>query len=537
MHFLYSLTHTHSAIRELNSWSRQLRGLRLLTLKTPMILRFFVPDIKEGLGFYVLDLTSVHLRTSAFISACSGEQRYPLFLLESSYKSIVLFSKRKTYGSYSSHDHSLPHPSCRNRIPQGTTLKLDLSFDLLTSLNCSTNCLLVCVRLSPFVLKHERSLSGLGTKRVSLIGLGKSPITSSSSISAYRCLGESIASSAKASQANNVVVALASSHDLTSKLKLTTASTIAIGALLGTYEDNRFKSESKKPSLKSIDSLNLGGGPELEKKLNYIEHIFSGVILGKELVNAPPTVLTLGVLAEEVEIQDNSNEVVASSGPLLEVLLQKAAICCTAMHRGAALAAMSYISCFLEFGVSSLLESVTYNSASMVVQVISHSREGIVSNVVFTNLQLSCNSWRPYAGLVKKQNGILFSLGILFLVFGCLQTYKSATMRELYEKSAKMERDLHGVEAMCADLIQLHDDIKELTSTRQKLTSQVQGMTQDLARATADMQQVPGLKAAIEHEKKGHAENYEHGQVMERNLLSMACEVEKLRVEMANAEK
>nr|KAJ0185395.1 hypothetical protein LSAT_V11C900478310 [Lactuca sativa] len=74
-----------------------------------------------------------------------------------------------------------------------------------------------------------------------------------------------------------------------------------IGALLGTYEDNRFKSESKKPYLKSIGSLNLGGGPELEKKLKYTEHVCSGVILGKELVNAPPNVLTPGVSAEEAE--------------------------------------------------------------------------------------------------------------------------------------------------------------------------------------------------------------------------------------------
>lgn len=128
---------------------------------------------------------------------------------------------------------------------------------------------------------------------------------------------------------------------------------------------------------------------------------------------------------------------------------------------------------------------------------------------------------------------------------------KDMQMRELYEKSAKMEHDLHGVEAMRAELMQLHADIKELTATRQKLTGQVQGMTQDLARANVDLQQVPGLKseidglrqelqrarAAIEHEKKGHAENYEHGQVMEKNLLSMARELEKLRAEMANAEK
>lgn len=45
------------------------------------------------------------------------------------------------------------------------------------------------------------------------------------------------------------------------------------------------------------------------------------------------------------------------------------------------------------------------------------------------------------------------------------------------------------------------------------------------------------LRAAIEYEKKGYAENYEQGQVMEKNLITMAREVEKLRAEVANAEK
>lgn len=44
-------------------------------------------------------------------------------------------------------------------------------------------------------------------------------------------------------------------------------------------------------------------------------------------------------------------------------------------------------------------------------------------------------------------------------------------------------------------------------------------------------------RAGIEYEKKGYAESYEQGQVMEKNLISMAREVEKLRAEVANAEK
>lgn len=74
---------------------------------------------------------------------------------------------------------------------------------------------------------------------------------------------------------------------------------------------------------------------------------------------------------------------------------------------------------------------------------------------------------------------------------------KDMQMRELYEKSSKMEHDLNGVEGMRAELMQVHGDIKELTATNQKLTAQIQGMTQDLARANADLQQVPALKSEI----------------------------------------
>lgn len=128
---------------------------------------------------------------------------------------------------------------------------------------------------------------------------------------------------------------------------------------------------------------------------------------------------------------------------------------------------------------------------------------------------------------------------------------KGLQMRELYEKSVKMENELHAVNAMKAELMQVHMDIKELTASRQDLTAQIQMMTQDLGRITSDLQQVPAVKAeteglrhelervraAIEHEKKAFAESFEHGKVMESNLVTMAREMEKLRAELANAEK
>ncbi|CAI0427535.1 unnamed protein product [Linum tenue] len=71
------------------------------------------------------------------------------------------------------------------------------------------------------------------------------------------------------------------------------------GTLLGLYEDTRYKSEGKKPVLKSVDFVGLGSGAEIEKKLKYAEDVSTAVIFGKELVNSPANVLTPVVLAEE----------------------------------------------------------------------------------------------------------------------------------------------------------------------------------------------------------------------------------------------
>ncbi|KAH7852386.1 hypothetical protein Vadar_024244 [Vaccinium darrowii] len=107
-------------------------------------------------------------------------------------------------------------------------------------------------------------------------------------------------------------------------------------------------------------------------------------------------------------------EVLAASCTLLEVSFQKAAICCTAMHRGAALAAMSYMSCFLEVGLASLLESKSYVSErsfdAMAIQVISHSGEGIVSNVVYALLGVSAMSRVHKSATILQQLATMCSL-------------------------------------------------------------------------------------------------------------------------------
>jgi leucyl aminopeptidase len=68
-----------------------------------------------------------------------------------------------------------------------------------------------------------------------------------------------------------------------------------LGAVLGLFEDQRYKSESKKSALRSIDIIGLGKGPELEKKLKYAGDVSSGILFGRELVNSPANVLTPGL--------------------------------------------------------------------------------------------------------------------------------------------------------------------------------------------------------------------------------------------------
>lgn len=52
-----------------------------------------------------------------------------------------------------------------------------------------------------------------------------------------------------------------------------------------------------------------------------------------------------------------------------------------------------------------------------------------------------------------------------------LHVEKDMKMRDMYEKSTKLEMDLHAEDAMKAELMRIQSDIKELTVVRQDLMS------------------------------------------------------------------
>lgn len=128
---------------------------------------------------------------------------------------------------------------------------------------------------------------------------------------------------------------------------------------------------------------------------------------------------------------------------------------------------------------------------------------------------------------------------------------KDAEVRELYEKGLRLEGEARLVERMREELAQVRSDIRELAAAREELADRLQGIKAELGRARTEMQQVPTIRAetdtmqlelqkgraAVEYEKRTHAANLEQSQAMEKNMISMAREVEKLQDELADMEK
>ncbi|GFY99351.1 hypothetical protein Acr_13g0007520 [Actinidia rufa] len=132
-----------------------------------------------------------------------------------------------------------------------------------------------------------------------------------------------------------------------------------------------------------------------------------------------------------------------------------------------------------------------------------------------------------------------------------IKAERNAQVRAVHERSLKMEAEVRSIDVLSAELAHVRADVQKLTASRQELTVKLKAIDDDRARALSESKQFPAIKAdietmhqeiqrgraAIEYEKKVHASNLEQGQAMEKSMISMAREIEKLRAELANAEK
>ncbi|KAJ8647622.1 hypothetical protein MRB53_000645 [Persea americana] len=132
-----------------------------------------------------------------------------------------------------------------------------------------------------------------------------------------------------------------------------------------------------------------------------------------------------------------------------------------------------------------------------------------------------------------------------------LKADRDARIRDIYEQSLELEAELRSLNAAAEELELVRSDIQKLSAARRELSLQLQAVTADLANAHSELQHVPDIqaelegmqkeiqrgRAAVEYEKKARADNLEQSEAMEKSMISMAQEIEKLRVELANAEK
>ncbi|KAK5817526.1 Forkhead-associated domain-containing 1 [Gossypium arboreum] len=132
-----------------------------------------------------------------------------------------------------------------------------------------------------------------------------------------------------------------------------------------------------------------------------------------------------------------------------------------------------------------------------------------------------------------------------------IQNESDIQIRVLQEKIAKMEPDIRVGESVKKELQQALIEAQNLVKVRQELIAQIQQASQELVKTRSDVKCLPELHAELEdlrkehhrlrvtfqHEKESNIEQVEQMQAMEKNLIRMAKEVEKLRAEVLSAEK
>ncbi|KAH9662064.1 protein flc expressor [Citrus sinensis] len=136
-------------------------------------------------------------------------------------------------------------------------------------------------------------------------------------------------------------------------------------------------------------------------------------------------------------------------------------------------------------------------------------------------------------------------------VAASVKAERDAEVRELYEKSLKLDAELRVIESMHAELDRVRADIEKLCVIKQEMIKDLNEINGDLAKARDESKDMAAIKAeieterqeihkgraAIECEKKNRASNHEQREIMEKNIISVAQQIERLQAELANAEK
>ena len=79
-----------------------------------------------------------------------------------------------------------------------------------------------------------------------------------------------------------------------------------------------------------------------------------------------------------------------------------------------------------------------------------------------------------------------------------IKAERDAEVREIYEKSLKVDAEVRAVAAISAELDRVRTDVQELAAERNELAAQLHAVESELAKARAEALFVPAIKADIE---------------------------------------
>lgn len=126
---------------------------------------------------------------------------------------------------------------------------------------------------------------------------------------------------------------------------------------------------------------------------------------------------------------------------------------------------------------------------------------------------------------------------------------KDAQVREVYERYLKLEADARPIEGLYAELDRVRAEVRERIAEREELSAKLNEIEGEIRR-DKELQMLSDLKAeiqmmhkeiqrgrdAIEYERKMRSHNLKISEAMEKHLISLTQEAEKLRSELTNVE-
>ncbi|GER45828.1 hypothetical protein STAS_22827 [Striga asiatica] len=128
---------------------------------------------------------------------------------------------------------------------------------------------------------------------------------------------------------------------------------------------------------------------------------------------------------------------------------------------------------------------------------------------------------------------------------------RDARVREVYDRSLKLEAEARPLDGLAADLGRVRAAIEELRAELKGRFENLRAIEGEIAAAQSELRRVPELRSeiesaqteihrgreAIQRESEMQTTNFQIDRAMEKHMVAMAREAEKLRSELADAEK